>query len=607
MLCLQLMYSSYIFITYPSIWRCHLKIFKFHSLQSKITATFLVFIVTQLLIYSAVTYWFDSRSIYNEVANANLLTVEQMTNVLDTQIITMDNVSLMLAENSIVRNVLIESQKIPITKDISLSDIENSIYAQMLIQSTLNSWSQFDNIYLYDLQGRKMGVMEYEVVVANPDLNNFKNTDTQIVYGTVLNKPGENAFAVFSYLRLVKDADGLPLGWIRMDLNLYNHVFFQKLYADDRIFMVLEPNARVIYANHPEKTDIVMISELLRNPSQKNNLFAEYLGKLNLISYNTSSVTQWMTILTVPQEVLNNGLKKVRTFAVSFILVNVVLAVFGAILISRRVTGPLRLIFQSMKKIEMGDFNTQIPVVSKDEIGELARRMNKMAENIDLLIKKVYKADFKNQEARFIALRAQINPHFLYNTLESMDALALKEETWKLHQMIESLAIMLRYALHAKEYVMLKDEMKHLEAYLNIQKIKYADHLKIMIQISDRDYFVRMPQLILQPIVENSFKYGLFHKNHKNVLSLYTERGPSTLRIHIIDNGVGTEVERLTAILNPLDENKQLSSDKIGLYNVHHRIKLIFGDQYGVELKSKLGYWFKVTITIPIEEEGNSN
>ncbi len=583
--------------------RSPLKFFAFQSLQSKITATFLVFIVIQLLIYSAVTYWFDSRSIYKEVANANLLTVEQMTNVLDTQVVTMDNVSSMIAGNPSIQSLLLEAQKKNGTTSFQLEELDNAANTIQFMTSTRNSWSQIDNVFLYDLYGRKMGVTNYEVVLANPDINNFTRTNTQIVYGTVLSKQEENAFAVFSFIRLVKDTQGNPIGWIRMDHNLYNHEFFQKLYDDDRIFMVLEPNARVIYANHPDKIDIVVISSLLKKNELKNNIFEQYLEKQSLISYNTSNVTQWITVLTVPQELLNNGLKKVRTFAISFIFVNVLFASFGAVLISRRVTGPLRLMFQSMKKIETGDFQTEIPIVSNDEIGELGRRMNKMVKNIDLLIKTVYKADLKNQEARFVALRAQINPHLLYNTLESMDALALNEDTWKLHQMIESLSVMLRYALHAKESVLLQEELRHVDAYLRIQKIKYGDQLKIIMRIPEQDYAVQMPQLILQPVVENAFKYGLFHKDQSNVLCLYTEREGSTLKIHIVDNGIGTDVEQIQVIMNPMNENNQLISDKIGLFNVHQRIRLLYGDNYGIELKSKPGHWFKVVIAIPLKGE----
>ncbi len=578
-----------------------MKLFTFHSLQSKITVTFLVFIVTQLSLFSVVTFWFDSRSIYNEVANANVLTVEQMTNVLDTQIVTMDNVSAMLAEDPLVQVTMLEVREQvglfynPITEFVP----NDPVYR--LMESTRNNWPQIDNVYLYDLNGRKIGVTDYEVALANPEISNFKESDTQIVYGTVLNRTENKEFAVFSFLRLVKDNNGKPIGWIRMDQNLYNTDFFQKLSADERIFMVLEPSARVIYANHPEKVDIVIISSLLREQDRKGYVFQPYLDKDSLISYNTSSVTNWMTVLTVPQQLLNQGLIQVRTFAISFIFVNVLFAAFGAVLISRRVTQPLRQVFQSMKKIESGNFQTQIPVVSKDEIGELARRMNKMVENIDMLIKRVYKADIKNQEARFTALRAQINPHFLYNTLESMDALALNEETWKLHQMIESLAIMLRYALNAKESVLLRDELRHLEAYLNIQQIKYEQRLRIKLRIPEEDHAIKMPQLILQPIVENAFKYGLFHKKGADVLYIYTERGETALNIHIVDNGVGTEVDQLKWIMNPLDENNQLLTDKIGLYNVHQRIRLFYGDQYGIEVQSKPGFWFKVTVVIPLQ------
>jgi two-component system, sensor histidine kinase YesM len=162
---------------------------------------------------------------------------------------------------------------------------------------------------------------------------------------------------------------------------------------------------------------------------------------------------------------------------------------------------------------------------------------------------------------------------------------------------------MFRYTLKSKKFVPLNEELKNAESYLNIQKVRYENSFSYNVNINKEGLTYTVPIFILQPILENSFKYGLFRKE-KNYLTILSENTQDYFKIHIVDNGVGVkpnDLARLSAkFINY--EGAEPNEDKIGLANVNHRIQLTYGESYGLEVSSLYGHWFKVTILLPPQE-----
>ena len=396
-------------------------------------------------------------------------------------------------------------------------------------------------------------------------------------------------------MRLVKDESGEPAGWIRLDHNLYQNKFLKDLFEDERMFMILQPTGRVLYTNRPDRIDIMLISRLLRQTSPDASFMTDVNGNTSLLSYSRSEATEWMSVLIMPSNALDKALFQSRYSTIGFIGFNIALAFAASLYISRRITKPLRVLHQFIAKIGLGDFTTRVPVVSMDEIGYLGRRINDMVSQIEMLVNQVYLAERDEQLTRHQALRSQINPHFLYNTLESVDALVLKGEKLMAHQVIESLSVMLRYALKSKNQVTLQQELKHIEAYLQIQRIKYRDQFEVRIDVREEHQAVMMPPLVLQPLLENAFKHGFFRKEGIDRLGIRSEADPNAnrLELHVIDNGAGAELEGLP-------ENDR-ANDSIGLQNVDQRIRMQFGEGYGLHIASLPGRWFKATVVLPLK------
>lgn len=556
------------------------------TVRNKIMITFLLLITLQIIAYGTLSYWFDSRAFSGQLAKANALTVEQLTTTLEDQIHTLSNLSLQIAEQPDIVRALASPN----------GDAAADEEARRLLSSFNKSWPQIDNAYLYTLDRRQIRDVSYEVTLPEPKLKDYADQDTSIQYGTVIASDSSFPLATVSFMRLIRDQGGNPLGWVRLDQNLYQHKFLKELFSDERMFMVLQPTGRVIYTNRPSSVDIVMISRLLRQEESEGSFFAEVKGDRSLLSYKQSGETDWISVLIMPNHSLNSALLESRLFTVTFIVLNIGLAFAGSLYLSRRVTRPLNMLHQSLKKIGMGDFTTRVPVISQDEIGYLGERINDMVARIETLVNQVYRAELDEQRARHQALRAQINPHFLYNTLESVDALVLKGDKMNAHQVLESLSRMLRYALKGKSLVTLSHELQHIEDYLRIQHIKYRNRLDIRILVPEEHKRVPMPPLVLQPLLENTFKHGFFRKDGLNRLLVMStaDKANNRLLIHVVDNGCGAKPQNM----RPDSAGEE---DSIGLNNVRQRIAMQFGEAYGLKVSSEPGRWFKVTVSIPLD------
>lgn len=232
-----------------------------------------------------------------------------------------------------------------------------------------------------------------------------------------------------------------------------------------------------------------------------------------------------------------------------------------------------------------------------DEIGVLQRDFTIMIQKIDTLIKDDYTKQILIKDAQLKALQAQINPHFLYNTLDSINWMAKLNQQRDISVMVESLGNLLRSAISGKEPIItLKEEVQLLKDYLTIQKMRFGDRLQFQLEIDQQWLSLKIPKLILQPIVENSINYGL--ENTLGICRITVKAVPDSdcLNITVIDNGPGIPDELLKKLAQ--GEVKPKGSG-IGLQNIDHRIKLIFGEEFGLSVTSELGVGTKVLIRIP--------
>lgn len=281
--------------------------------------------------------------------------------------------------------------------------------------------------------------------------------------------------------------------------------------------------------------------------------------------------------------------------------------------VSRSISNPINKLTKAIKKMEEGDLEVacDVKVDGNNEISILSRSFNSMVHKIRFLMDRIYEEEKQKRSAELMVLQSQINPHFLYNTLDNLQWKAYDYDAVEIAEMIEALSNFFRISLsNGKEFIPLSQEIKHIENYLFIQEKRYEDILKFTIDFDSSLSDIIVLKLIIQPIVENAIYHGIKPKLSNGNIEVSVYEINDYVYISVYDDGVGMDKETL----NELRASLNIKNEKFGygLYNVNQRIKLVYGENSGVELSSTLGEGTTVLIKIPITnkefiDDKNSN
>ncbi|MBN2981617.1 cache domain-containing sensor histidine kinase [Cohnella algarum] len=344
----------------------------------------------------------------------------------------------------------------------------------------------------------------------------------------------------------------------------------------------------------------------------------------------------WILVKQIPNEYLfrnaSNVLQMNLLVLVSFLLV----AVAAALLVSVKLTAPIKKLTESIKKIKLGKLQLHIDSERNDEVGVLGHAIKNMVDTIDNLIMRELRLELANKDNQLKALQAQINPHFIYNTLQSIGSVALQHQVPKIYELTSSLGLMMRYNMNTEESVVpLSKEIHHAEAYLELQKQRFKERLRYRIELGGPDAAgVTVPKMILQPLVENCFKHGFRSGMEEAEIEITAQRAGDALRIEVRDNGEGVSPERARELERLLEREAfggsgsgagggtgdgarggmvgdagggmggSMGDDagSIGLLNVASRLRLYFDDASRVSVRNLAPSGFSVVIEIPMRK-----
>ncbi|MFD0710959.1 sensor histidine kinase [Paenibacillus sp. GCM10027626] len=305
--------------------------------------------------------------------------------------------------------------------------------------------------------------------------------------------------------------------------------------------------------------------------------------------------TSFVIETLVPQDYLNKDAGRMQqTIATVCTISFLVMACIGFVV--ARISGKkMKRIVTLVRSFQEGNFYKRIEFSGNDEFVHIADSFNVMARSIQDLIKNVYEQGIQKKQAELDALQAQINPHFLYNTLSTIGSLANMGETRKVTVMVKGLAKFYRLTLNQGHvYVSLEQELEQVEAYLDIQRVKYANNFTVYMDIDPEIKDIRVIKLILQPFVENIFKHAWFGETI--AIRITGQRLKNSVELKIIDNGIGMKPETLKKM-----RSASLHSGGYGLKNVEERIKLRYGSDFGIRIASIYGAGTTVQIILPID------
>jgi len=313
-----------------------------------------------------------------------------------------------------------------------------------------------------------------------------------------------------------------------------------------------------------------------------------------------SEKTGWRVVGVANFSELMKGQKEAQNLYFVTAIMIFLAVIFLSTMMATAITRPVKQLMDSMKEVEQGNFEkANVDVKSGNEIGSLGKSFNIMAERIRQLIEQNTAVQEQKRRSELRALRSQINPHFLYNTLDSIIWMAEGEKNKEVVLMTAALARLLRQSIsNDNERIPIEKEIEYTRNYLTIQQMRYKDKLEYEIDVAPDIQKEEIINLVLQPLVENALYHGIKYKGSKGKITIRGFREEDRIVIQISDDGNGMDEETLLNIMDKSKANE--GTGGVGVYNVHTRLQLYYGEDYGLHFESALGQGTTVTVTIPL-------
>lgn len=433
--------------------------------------------------------------------------------------------------------------------------------------------------------------------------------------------PGNNGMALSGYLRHTLDCYCyvLPLadsatstiqrgGYLVLLLD--NYAFTKMLgryYEVDTTISIVDSYGTTVFSNAAE--DVPDMTTVLDKAEHGNKKVAKINGKNNLVIARQLEDLDWTVVFCTPTASVTAQMQK---YWVLFAVFMVLLAGVTAILIrmiSRSMTHRLKEMVDVITGIREGDIDCRFPVVYHDEISIIGDEFNRMIDQIQKYHLNAAVNELRRKEAELNALQSNINPHFLYNSLDCIRASALVNQDMRVAHQIQILANMFRYTTGYNSIrggiVTVDEEMKHVYDYLSMLSFRFEDRYDVEIHVDKIILPLQIPKLILQPVVENSFHHGIRNLVSQGRVSICGYLDGETIILSVEDNGVGIPSEKLEELQQLLQANPLSTADTPfrALININDRIRITYGREYGVSLESIPGKRTRTMIRLPITKE----
>lgn len=415
---------------------------------------------------------------------------------------------------------------------------------------------------------------------------------------------------VIGVTRMLRDynADNKPIGasLFTQELTKFGEVVTHgKITGDDTVVILAEDNT-VVFNNGKMPAAMERIRLLAEDKLADGTQQTSFRWKDQYVIYSDASDFKFKVFTFMPERVVEQKLHVVQRINFVLIVVLVLSTVILSILLSNFITSPLIRLKKSFIRFQRGDFAVNAEVRGEDEFAEIVKGFNTMVTNVNLLIKEKYEIELFRRQSEIESLQSKINPHFLYNTLSSIKAVIQNENADMAREMVQDLSDLFRYSLNKGRFIVtLDEELDHVKKYLTLQRLRFGDAFKIVFDVDADLLAVNILRLTIQPIVENAILHGLEDKPGERLIQIYGQSYANELWIYIEDNGKGIDSRQLEEMNRMLDENAQTelnsaARDRVGIYNVNSRIKLYFGNAYGIKVSSEPDEGTVVKVVLPL-------
>lgn len=395
-------------------------------------------------------------------------------------------------------------------------------------------------------------------------------------------------------------------GILLVDMNFsgIKHLFTKVNSGDISYMYLVDGNGEIIY--HPRQNLI------FSNLYQENNAVAaeyddgvheeEFLGTRRTVVVKTVGYTGWKIVSVIPEENMQQQWNQAGVIWVTVLAISILILIFANQYLSSRIVQPLQKLEDSVKELEL-QYPEKIYVGGSEEIQHLGMTIRSMVEQMRKLMDDIVKQQEEKRKNELDALQSQINPHFLYNTLDSIIWMVECERYEEAISMVTALANLFRISLSkGKTIITIKDEFNHAINYSNIQQVRFKNKFNVSFMLDEKIESYMTIKLIIQPLLENAIYYGMEAMDGDGEILVQGYEQNGDIYIDVIDNGIGMPPETVAHLLTDGKYERKRGSG-IGLKNVDQRIKLYFGQDYGLEIKSEPDVGTRVRIHLPMKLE----
>lgn len=571
------------------------------SLRKKLLISYIFSVIIPVLIIVYSLYSNSEKIIKNKIIDERSKVIELIKLNIDKRIEQMKQKSNYIVFDKNLVKIISQSQYY--SKDLKqLSDLVikvnqtfDNIHNSSGEDSTLISIINNDNFIFRNWGGNDKDFCEFKSLI-NTDIEN-ENMYIHFIGANenYSEKAGTNNY-VFTLWRNILDNDtNLKVGEVFVSIkedDFFNTFASKDIKGNENIYLVDAEGISILSNNKNEYGKKIAFFNEIANPGVNLTLKANNVSVIDnekskyILNFVKLDEAPFMIVEMIRYSDIFESLSLLFKYSLTVLIICTMFFLVASILISKGITYRINKLNKSIEQVQKGELTAQVLVKGNDEIKKLADSYNYMLKKINELIKQVEREQIGKREAEINMLQAQIKPHFLFNTLNSLKWMAVMSQANSLCEAIEALSEILKSSIiNTNSLNTLKEEIKNLENYVIIQKIRYGNLFEFNYSIEEPIMCVKLPRFLLQPIIENSIIHGFSGINYKGRINLNANIEDSTLFIEIHDNGIGIEPEKLEGIVRRREIGKGRMSE-IGVWNVNERIKLNFGERYGLTISS---------------------
>jgi two-component system, sensor histidine kinase YesM len=574
----------------------------FYSIKNKlILFSISVSVISILLTFIVIFILFNNTLSQSVFENLNQYT-NQFNDILESNINSIESTALRLAFDETLHNLLKEiDESAPMNEQLYLKFNINKYLTSTLINDYINTNGMLDSVFIFKNENFYMNH------TTSSELSTSEIDEYQNLYKSIKNVEyknnmyvSENQNKVFIVREIFDSNISTIHGYLIMGINISALTQnFKKESLIDFPFAVFDKNRKIIFDHKYE-----LISKHIEIVDSNNDFPLIQEKRDNYIIYNTLDSGNFLTAVMISKNNISSVLKKTILLFYLIVLISIFFSIIGGVFISKRILNPISSLVNNINRFKNGNYTEQMSSFKEVELNQVSIVFNSMTNEINHLITEVYEKQLLISQAELASLQAQINPHFLFNVLESINWQAKISNNEIIHSMITSLASLLRanIDMHGEEKITIKEEFTYINYYLNLQKKRFEDKLSYHIDIQNPQILdLYLPKLCIQPIIENAVIHGIEKSRNPGHIHIVGKLDGEIIKFEIIDDGIGFDSEEYNYLSSYNSGNYNKEHKSIGLYNCDKRLKLKYGEQFGLSIKSTVGMGTNVTILFPVD------